>query len=159
LRYMDHVFDIGNPPSLEDQDVIVINSPSLFGLVYVPFAKAYAHQPLPRTLRTLVPGCTSFEVERTDERTLVIQSKAPNIFACDAAGPVHKLYALRYSNMFLGELEFQKGQRFEFGDLVVEILELDAAKLPCRVALRFKASLDSSTFHWLRFDWETRTYE
>ena len=149
--------DIGNPPGLENKDVIVINSPIMLALAYVPFAKAYSHQPLPRTLRTLVPGCTSFEVERSDEKTLVIQSKAPNIFACDDFGPVHELYAVRFSNVFLGELQFKQGERLERGGLVVEILELDAAELPCRVAFRFNASLDSPTFHWLRFNFQTRS--
>ena len=149
--------DIGNPPGLENKDVIVINSPIMLALAYVPFAKAYAHQPLPRTLRTLVPGCTSFEVERSDETTLVIQSKAPNIFACDDFGPVHELYAVRFSNVFLGELQFKQGARLQRGGLMVEILELDAAELPCRVAFRFNASLDSPTFHWLQFNFQTRS--
>jgi len=149
--------DIGNPPGLENKDVIVINSPIMLALAYVPFAKAYSHQPLPRTLRTLVPGCTSFDVERSDEKTLVIQSKAPNIFACDDFGPVHGLYAVRFSNVFLGELQFKQGERLERGGLVVEILELDAAELPCRVAFRFNASLDSPTFHWLQFNFQTRS--
>jgi hypothetical protein len=159
LQHVDEVSDIGNPPGLENKDVVVINSPSMFMLVYVPFAKAYTHQPLPRTLRTLVPGCTSFEVERTDEKTLVIQPKASNIFACEDFGPVHKFYAVRFSNIFLGELEFKKDEQFERSGLVVDILELDAAKLPSRLAFRFNASLDSPTFHWLQFNFQTRAYE
>jgi hypothetical protein len=159
VEYLNHALDIGNPPGLENKDVLIVNPPSMLGLAYVPFAKAYAHQPLPRTLRALVPGCTSFEVERSDEKTLVIQSKAPNIFACDDdVGPVHPLYAVRFSNVFLGELEFEKGERLERGGLVVEILDLDAAKLPSRIAFRFNASLDSPTFHWLQFDCQTRSY-
>ena len=159
LEYLNRALDIGNPPGLENKDVIVINSPVMLALAYVPFAKAYSHQPLPRTLRTLVPGCTSFEVERTDEKTLVIQSRAPNIFACDDFGPVHEFYAVRFSNVFLGELEFKQGERLERGGLVVEILELDAEKLPSRVAFRFNASLDSPAFHWLQFNCEARSYE
>ena len=73
--------------------------------------------------------------------------------------PVHKLYAVRYSNVFLGELRFKKGERLERGGLVVEILDLDAAKLPSRVAFRFNASLDSPAFHWLQFNYQTRSYE
>jgi len=156
---VDRALDIGNPPGLENKDVVIINSPSVLALAYVPFAKAYAHQPLPRTLRTLAPGCASFEVKRGDERTLVIQSKAPNIFACDDFGPVHTLYAVRFSNVFLGELQFKRGERLERGNLEVEILELDAAELPCRIALRFSASLDAPTFHWLQFNFQTHSYQ
>jgi hypothetical protein len=158
LQGLNRVLDIGNPPAVENKDVVIINSPSVLALAYVPFDKAYSHQPLPRTLRTLVPGCTSFEVERTDEKTLLIQSKAPNIFSCDEVGPINPLYAVRFSNVFLGELRFKKGERIERGDLVVEILGLDSAELPSRVAFRFNASLDSPTFHWLQFDCQTRSY-
>jgi len=150
---------IGNPPGIENKDVIVLNSPSLFALVYVPFDKANAHQPLPRSLPTLVPGCTSFEVERSDESTMVIRSKAPNIFSCDEVGPVHPLYALRFSNTFLSAMQFKAGERIERRSMEVEILELDAAQLPSRVAMRFKASLDSPTFHCLRFDCQSCSYE
>ncbi|HVM47339.1 MAG TPA: hypothetical protein VMU04_04890 [Candidatus Acidoferrum sp.] len=159
LRSLAQVQNIGNPLGVENQDVIVINSPSMFALVYVPFARAIAHQPLPRSLRTLLPGCTTFELERTDEKTLVARSKTPDIFSCGDAGPVHKLYALRFSNMFLGELEFEKGERLERGGLEVEILDLDAERLPSRVAFRFKASLDSPTFRWLQFNFQTRSNE
>jgi hypothetical protein len=158
IRALNRVLDIGNPPGAEEQDVVVVNSPSMLVQAYVPFDKAYSRQPVPRTVRTLVSACTSFEVERADENTLVIQSKAPNIFACDGFGPIHKLYAVRFSNVFLGELEFKKGERLERGGLLVEILELDAAKLPSRVAFRFEASLDSPSFHWLQFDYKARSY-
>ncbi|HEY5913377.1 MAG TPA: hypothetical protein VJA21_22550, partial [Verrucomicrobiae bacterium] len=47
------------------------------------------------------------------------------------------------------------GERFERGPLIAEILELDAAELPSRVAFRFNASLDSPRFHWLQFDFQT----
>jgi hypothetical protein len=49
-------------------------------------------------MRTLVPGCTSFDVERTDDKTLVIQSKAPDIFSCDDVGPIHFAYTFRTCN-------------------------------------------------------------
>lgn len=159
LQGLEHLLDIANPPGMESKNVIVINSPSMLLLAYAPFARAYAHQPVPRTLRTLVPGCTSFEVERTDERTLVLRSKAPDIFSCDDVGPIHRLYAVRFSNVFLGELAFTKGERLELGGLEVEILALDAAKLPSRVAFRFNASLDSPAFHWLQFNCHTLSFE
>jgi hypothetical protein len=158
VQGLNRILDIDNPPGVENKDVIVINSPSVLALAYVPFNKAYSQQPLPRTLRTLVPGCTSFDVERLDEKTLVIQSKAPNIFSCDDVGPFNPLYAVRFSNAFLGELEFQKSERFERGNMVVEILEVDAARLPSRVAFRFNASLDSPRYHWLQFDCKTRSH-
>ena len=101
----------------------------------------------------LVPGCTSLNVQRTDDKTLVIQSQAPNLFACDDVGPVHLAYLCRFGN-FIGNPRCKKGDRYELGSLTVEVLESDASDLASRVAFRFDTSLDSPGFHWLRFDRE-----
>jgi hypothetical protein len=107
----------------------------------------------------LVPGCTSFDVQRTDDKTLVIQSKAPDIFSCDNVGPIHAAYAFRALNLSLGEPKCKKGDRYDLGGLTVDVLQLDASDLPSRVAFRFNTSLDSPDFRWLRFDWRTFSYQ
>ena len=106
-----------------------------------------------------MPGCTSFDVERTDDKTLVIQSKAPDIFSCDNVGLIHAAYAFRAVNMLVGAPGCKKGYRRDLGGLTVEILESDASDLPSRVAFRFDTSLDSPDFRWLRFDWPTWSYQ
>ncbi len=142
----------------ENKNVIVVNLSCPLALGYAPAYKAYYHQPLPRTLRALVSGCTSFDVQRTDDKTLVIQSKAPDIFFCDDVGPVHLAYLCRTGNL-LGYPRCKKGDRYDLGSLTVEILESDASDLPSRVAFRFDTSLDSPDFHWLRFDGRTGSYQ
>ena len=42
---------------------------------------------------------------------------------------------------------------------MVEVLEMDSSDLPSRVAFRFDHSLDSPDFHWLQFDWQTKSYQ
>jgi hypothetical protein len=78
--------DVGNPPGMENKNVIVVNVPCCLGMAYAPAYKVYHHQPLPKSIRTLVLGCTSFAVGRLDDQTLVIESKAPDIFSCDEVG-------------------------------------------------------------------------
>ena len=147
--------NLGNSPDAENKNVIVVNLPCPIALGgYAPSYKAYYHQPLPRTLRALVPGCTSLDVQRTDDKTLVIQSKAPNIFSCDDVGPVHLAYLCRFGN-FIGDPRCKKGDRYDLGSLTVEVLESDASDLPSRVAFRFDTSLDSPDFNWIQFDWQT----
>jgi hypothetical protein len=156
---MTRLGDVGDWPNIENENVIVVNAPLPFALVHAPSYKAYHHQPLPRSMRTLVPGLTSFDVERTDDKTLVIQSKAPDIFSCDNVGPIHGAYACRNLNLILGGPRCKKGDRYDLGSLTVEVLESDASDLPSRVAFRFDTSLDSPDFHWLRFDWQTKSYQ
>jgi hypothetical protein len=152
LDAINHLGDVGDWPNIENENVIVVNPPAVLALAYAPFYKAYHHQPLPKTLRALVPGLTSFDVERTDDKTLVIQSKAPDIFFCDDVGPIRGAYACRAFNLLGGKPRCKKGDRYDLDGLTVEVLEVDASDLPSCVAFRFNISLDSPDFHWLRFD-------
>jgi hypothetical protein len=136
--------DFGDWPKIGNENVIVINAPCWIALAYAPSYKAHHRQPLPKTMRTLVPCCTSFDVQRTDDKTLVIQSKAPDIFSCDNVGPIHGAYLLRTINL-LYKPKCKKGDRYDLGGLTVEVLEVDASDLPSRVAFRF--------------DWQTRSYQ
>jgi hypothetical protein len=145
--------------SMADKDVIIINAPCSFTLAYTPFYKAYQHEPLPRTLRALVPGGTGFDVQRIDDRTLVIQSRASDIFSCDDVGSVDIAYALSACNVAIGVPRSKKGDRHDLGELTVEVLDSNAADVATRVAFRFNTPLDSPDFHWLWWDWQHFAYE
>jgi len=157
LDGMNRLGDVGDWPNIENENVIVVNPPCVLALAYAPFYKAYHHQPLPKTLRALVPGLTSFDVQRTDDKTLVIQSQAPNIFFCDDVGMIRGAYACRAFNLLVSGPRCKKGDRYDLDGLTVEVLEVDASDLPSRVAFRFNTSLDSPDFHWLRFDLQAAT--
>jgi hypothetical protein len=159
LNRVGQLSDPGDWPGIGNDNVIIVNTPLPVACCVAPFYKAYHHLTLPKTMRMLVPGCTGFDVRRTDDKTLVIQSKAPDIFACDDVGPCHGAYACRNMNLFLGEPKCKKGDRYDVGSLTVEVLETDASDLPSRVAFRFDTSLDSPDFHWFQFDWQTRLYQ
>ena len=147
-------------PNIENENVIIVNHPISLESYYVPAYGAYDHQPLPKTLRVLTPACTGFDVQRTDDKTLVIRSKGPDIFSCDDVGPVHIAYAFNMCDRVLLENpQYKKGDRYQLKGLTVEILELDASDLPSRVAFHFDASLDSPHFRWLWFDWRTASTE
>jgi hypothetical protein len=151
---MNRLGDIGDWPNIENENVIVVNPPAVVALASAPFYKAYHPQPLPRTLRVLVPGLTSFDVQRIDDKTLVFQSQSPDIFFCDDVGPISGRYLCRTFNLLMGKPKYKKGDRYDLYGLTVEVLEVDASGLPSRVAFRFDTSLDSPDFHWLRFDRE-----
>lgn len=155
---LNYFGDIDHSPDAEGKDVVVINAPSEMFLAYAPFYKAYCQQPLPASMRMLAPGCTGLTIQRLDEHTLVIQSQGPDLFSCDDVGPIHAFYFFRMSNLALTEARFKKGDRYTPGGLSAEILELDADNLPSRVAFHFDAPLDSPNFHWLEFDWATKSY-
>src|SRR5208282_5235670 len=84
---LPYFFNVGQSPDVGDKNIVVLNDPCALTLAYMPFYKAYHHLPLPRSARTLVPGGADFDVRRTDDKTLVIQSRAPNIFSWNDLGP------------------------------------------------------------------------
>ena len=91
----------------------------------MPAYTAYYYRPLPKTLRVLTPAGTGFDVQRTDDKTLVIQSKGPDIFSCDNVGPVHAAYALSSASSLLSsEPHYKKGDRYQLKGLTVEIQDL-----------------------------------
>ena len=157
-KAMSSFINLDKSPDVDNRNVIVVNAPCAITLAYMPFYKAYYHQPLPRTLRTLVPGCTSFDVQRTDGQTLVIQSRASDIFTCDDVGPTHIAYIFSACNVAVGVPKSKKGDRHDLSGLTVEVLEANVADVATRVAFRFDASLDSPDFRWLWWDWRTFSY-
>jgi hypothetical protein len=156
---MSRLINLGDPPDAENKNVIIVNEPGPFALIHVPSYKAYHHQPLPKTVRALVPGCTGFDVQRTDDKTLVVQSKGPDIFSCEDVGPKHVAYLFRIFDLSLGGPKFGKGECRVLRGLTVEVQEVSKDGLPTRVAFRFDSSLDSPGFRWLRFDWRTFSYQ
>ena len=150
---------VDRSPDIEDKNVVVVNAPSAFMLAYSPFYRAYYGEPLPRTMRTLAPGCTGLEVRRTDDKTLVIQSAGQNIFACDDVGSIHAAYLLNIGNVVIGGPVAKKGDRHELGGLTVEVLESDADDVASTVSFRFDTPLESPDFHWLWWDWRTLSYK
>jgi hypothetical protein len=159
FNVMSRLINLGDSPDAENKNVIIVNEPCPFALIHEPSYKAYYHQTLPKTMRPLVPGCTSFDVQRTDDKTLVVQSKGPDIFSCEDVGPKHVAYLFRIFNMSMGGPKLRKGECRVLRGLTVEVQEVSEDGLPTRVAFRFDSSLDSPGFRWLRFDWRTFSYQ
>jgi hypothetical protein len=147
-------------PNLANKNLIIVNHFLPLESLYAPGYAAYYHWPLPKTLRVLAPACTGFDVQRTDDKTLVIQSKGPDLFSCDDVGAVHIANALNFCDrILLANPQYKQGDRYPLGNLTVEILALDASDLPSRVAFHFDTSLDSPDFRWFWFDWRTASTE
>ena len=156
----DSTLVVKNHQFLRTMRGCALNHPLSFQSLYVPSFKAYYHQRLPKSLHVLTPACTGFDVQRTDDRTLVIQSRGSNFFSCDDVGPVHVANALNAFDRLLSvNFKYKKGVREELTGLTVEVLETDASDIPSKVAFHFDHSLDSPDFLWFWFDWRSRAAE
>ncbi len=151
-RSADDRSDIAN------KNVVIVNNPLPLESYYAPSYAAYYHWPLPKTLHVLTLACTGFVVQRTDDKTLVLQSVGSNIFSCDDVGSVHPVYALSaFNGLLSSETHYKTNERIALIGIVVEILDVDTSDLPSRVASNFDISLDSPDYRWFWFDWRTHS--
>ena len=145
-------------PEIGDRDVVVINDPTLVTII-VPFYRAYSGQPLPRTVRILVPGCVPFEVSRTDASTLILKAKGLDLFDCPDFGPMRAAYLCKeFNQQIFGVGTWKTGDRVTNKEFVAEILEVSPRGAPRAVAFHFDKRLESDGRVWLFFDWDRRTH-
>jgi len=150
--------DVTVSPNPGNKDVVIVNAP--FPPALTPFYKVYHGQPLPKTLRALVPGCIPVQVTRTDDKTLVIKSAPANIFASDQNSPMHFAHFFTaFNDLFLGDQSFKKGDRFALRNLMIEVLAVDGRRLPTEVAFHFADSLNDPNLYWLQFNWRSFSYD
>ncbi|MHC4660025.1 MAG: hypothetical protein ACYS83_12760, partial [Planctomycetota bacterium] len=160
LDNMERTMDIGSPDGLENNDVVIVNAPNPLALLFVPFDRACRQQPVPQTVRTLVPGVGPVDIARTDERTLVIKTQSANLFSCSRQSYLHVVNFFReFNKLYLSDhLPFEVGQCIELTGLKVEVVAVDDDNLPTQVSFEFDVPLEDKSLHWLQFDWETGRY-
>jgi hypothetical protein len=146
-------------PEIGGRNVVVVNNPSLLSSIAAPFYRAYHGLPLPKTIRTLVPGSNRLRVRRPDSFTLVLETGEGDLFGCPRLGSVHMAYLFRAVNDFLilGKT-WTTGDRVKGKGFDVEVLEVGERGLPSAIAFRFAGPLESDNREWLFFDWSTRRY-
>jgi hypothetical protein len=148
-----HACAFEHSPEIGERDVIVVNDPTIVAAM-VPFDRAYRHQPLPRTIRILVPGSVRFEVRRPDTSTLILTARDADLFDCPALGPIHISYVCKAANdLLFGGRTWKPSERVLRKGFVAEVLEVSPGGAPRSVAFHFNKPLESEEMVWLFFDW------
>ncbi len=146
-------------PEFGDRDVVLVNNVSQLSTLAAPFYRAYHHLPVPRSINSLVPGSTTFDVTRTDTRTLVLKTKSSDLFGSDSMEPVHVAHVLGAANELLaGGKRWNPGDRVSRKAFTVHVLTATARGAPSSISVRFDEPLESGRFFWLFFDWRTLKY-
>lgn len=151
-------------PEIGERDVVVVNNPCLLTTLATPFVRAYYSEPVPASMRTLLPANTGFRLRRTSERTLVVEADrstaSGDLMSCDDLGPAHPCYAIQGMNNILpGPDAFESGMRVTRKGFVAEIVETSASGALRQVAFHFDQPLESAQLVWLWFDWSTWKYQ
>jgi hypothetical protein len=143
-----------------DSHVVVVNAPCYLSVCAMPFNAAYYGRPIPESIRALAFAYTALEIERINEKSLVIRSKENNIFTSDQSSSLHFSHAFATADrLFYNSRIFEKNRRFVLKDLTIEILALDNSNLPKEIAFIFDVPLEYEKFRWLQFNWHTFSYE
>lgn len=151
-------------PEMGERDVVVVNNPCLLATFATPFVRAYYSEPVPSSIRTLLPANTGFRLSRTSARTLVAEADrstaSGDLMSCDDLGPAHPCYAIQGMNNILpGPLAFESGMRVTRKGFVAEIIETSASGELRQIAFHFDQPLASEQLVWLWFDWSTWKYQ
>ena len=70
--FFDPVVDLGSPPGVEQQDVVIVNMPSPGNAIFIPAFREVHGQAVPAHLRILAPGYSAVEVTRIDVRAKTV---------------------------------------------------------------------------------------
>jgi hypothetical protein len=143
-----------------DLRVVIVNAPCRVSVCVMLFKLAFDNKPIPQSIRALASAYTALEIERTNERTLVIRSKEDNIFTSNQDSPLHFSHAFAVlDQLFCNSRMFEKNRRFTLEGMTVEVLQTDDNGLPGEIAFTFDTSLEDKQFRWLQFNWQTLSYE
>lgn len=160
LRSIANVAGCKNLSPSSDLRVFIVNALCQLSACVIPFNIAFDDKPMPESIRVLAFAYTALEIERTDEKTLVIRSKEDNIFTSNQSSLLHFSHAFAIADRLLyNSRTFEKNRRFVLEGMAVEILGMDENNLPREISFTFDAQLEHKEFRWLQFSWRTFSYE
>jgi hypothetical protein len=121
-----------------DQTAIILNAPSFFSTSYIPLVRRAQGLPSPARIRYLGAGPVALDVQRSDERTLIVQPAGGYLTGFDLVfrDPAYQLTI---------------GQSIALPDVRVTILSTTVDGRPLEVAFQFAAPLDDPGLRWLQW--------
>ena len=140
---MVETFHVRTPldETVTQQDVIIVNAPSILHMAYFMTEREFARQPIPRRVRVLASGMQNVTYHRPDAHTLIVR-------------PEKGFLAWRFEHLFRNHANpLAVGDTVKLTGVTAEVLEITPDKRPAEVAFRFAAALDSPSLRWLL--WQT----
>jgi hypothetical protein len=126
-------------PSVEHQDLIIVNAPSIGYAHYMPIIWELDGRPVPRHTRVLAPGVPPVTLRRLDDRTLSVRPEAT--FIC-----------WRFDHLFRSERNpMHVGQRVELTGLSIEVTKVTPDGRAAEAVFRFAVPLEDPSLRWLQW--------
>lgn len=159
--------EIVNPDNssaeIQSKDLVIVNAPSTFFLWYHNPISKVRNKPFPQRIRVLAPGYGDIKITRKDANTLIVLANHgffppfnKETTSNDGQNPAfHPVFVLQWLERTAG---FNKDRLplksiIELPDVSIEITGVTDLGPPSKAQFVFKVPLESSTFHWLQWDW------
>jgi hypothetical protein len=131
-------------PELAEQRVVVVNAPDATFLGYLAPIRAARGEPAPKSVLAMTAGVRPFELTRSGERSLTLQS---------SVGLVQPGTDL----LLREETPFAAGHRVVFADVAIEILQVNADGWPTEARFDFTRPLDDPSLRFMQ--WRAQTLQ
>lgn len=152
----------------EDRSLVIVNPKAPNRLFYLPYEWDYKGYLLPRSVKALAPGLSSFTLHRTADREFELLSASPlvvnhRVEMMDDVGKVPVMSSAYPIRLLEGlvthpDIHFVKGDVFEQKGLQVRVLDTDAG-VPTKVKFTFVGEEHPNDMVWQWFDWSTKMYK
>jgi hypothetical protein len=143
------------------QTVLIVSAPSYTSFAYGALARLLYDKPyLSRTL-VLGSGHRAIEIERPDDRTLLLRPEGGFLASSGSLRPDHETKQLLFDQrcalrsldrLYRDDAPMTVGQRFHLLGVTVEITAVTNDGRPAEVMFRFATKLESRLFRWMRWD-------
>lgn len=144
------------------QELVIINTPDVMALSYLPFNLTHDGVAWPLGIRALSASPGDTVVRRTGTHTLVLVSAQGSLIPVRLearevppdAPDVHPFYksCVIGSAFRSAELRFTPGEHVKLSAITVEVIRVNERGLPVEVTFKFNESLDSIRYHWVYWD-------
>jgi hypothetical protein len=151
------------------RELVIVNSPYIMYLSYLPFLLAQDNVELPSHMRVLSSSFGDIRVRRSGDRTLtIISAGSPLIPArlrrsdCPTNAPArsHLYEGWLVSTVYHSDrARLAAGDRIELTGMTAEVLAVDDRGLPTEVSFTFDHSLDDPRYRWVCWNSARGIYE
>jgi len=143
------------PTSLSHKQVVVVSAPNPMGMFYVPLIRTHEGETVPRSMHVLSPGFGDLEVERKSVTSLVVRSKADNLFTEGSGSPLHITHMFKMcEEIFHAHWDhLVVGRTRGIAKLQIQVTQVGAHGAPREVVFTFDRPLEHESLVWLEFDW------
>jgi hypothetical protein len=125
--------------TIEQQDLIVINPPSVLHASYCLVLRDFEGEPVPRSVRTLAPALGPVRIHRPDSNTLEI-------------APQDGYFVLALDRLFRNERHaFRTGDRVDLPRMTARVVSVTEDGRPAIVRFRFAVPLEDPSLRWIQW--------